>query len=128
MADFKPSRATVSIVGNVGQVQSKFDGAQTEVSIAVEKGYKDKTTNEWVQKGTDWYTYIVRGEWQSTVEGIASGDRVEVTGAKLEQRLYLKNDSQPGVANELNYGEIVVLERKADRQPATASAGAQTGF
>lgn len=128
MADFKPSRATVSIVGNVGQVQSKFDGAQTEVSIAVEKGYKDKTTNEWVQKGTDWYTYIVRGEWQSTVEGIASGDRVEVTGAKLEQRLYLKNDGQPGVANELNYGEIVVLERKADRQPATASAGAQTGF
>lgn len=128
MADFKPSRATVSIVGNVGQVQSKFDGAQTEVSIAVEKGYKDKTTNEWVQKGTDWYTYIVRGEWQSTVEGIASGDRVEVTGSKLEQRVYLKNDGQPGVANELNYGEIVVLERKADRQPATASAGAPQGF
>lgn len=127
MADFKPSRATISIVGNVGQVQSKFDGAQTEVSIAVENGYKDKTNGEWVQKGTDWYTYIVRGDWQSSVAGIASGDRVEVTEAKLEQRLYLKNDGQPGVANELNYGEITVLERKADRQPA-AAAGAPQGF
>lgn len=127
MSDFKPSRAEISIVGNVGQVQQKFDGAQTEVSIAVTKGYKDKTTDQWVDKGTDWYTFITRGDWQSSVAGIESGDRVEVTGAKLEQRLYLKNDGQPGVANELNYGEITVLERKADRQPVGASSG-PSGF
>lgn len=129
MADFKPSRANVNIVGTVGSVQSKFDGAQTEVSIAVGKGYKDKQTNEWVDKGTDWYTIIRRGDWQSELTDLdlQSGDRVEVTDAKLEQRLYLKNDGQPGVSNDLNYGEIVVLERKADRQ-ATASAGAPPGF
>lgn len=115
MADFKPSRATVNIVGTVGSVESKFDGKQTEVSIAVGKGYKDKTTQEWVDKGTDWYVFIVRGDWQSSVAGIEKGDRVEVTDSKLEQRLYLKNDGQPGVANELNYGEITVLERKVDR-------------
>lgn len=123
MTDFKPTRASINIVGTVGSVQSKFDGAQTEVSIAVGKGYKDKSTEEWVDKGTDWYTFITRGEWQSTVEGIESGDRVEVTDAKLEQRLYLKSDGQPGVANELNYGTIEVLERKADR-PAKDKAPA----
>lgn len=127
MTDFKPSRATVNIVGTVGSVQSKFEGAQTEVSIAVGKGYKDKSTDQWVDKGTDWYTFITRGEWQSTVEGIESGDRVEVTGAKLEQRLFLKNDGQPGVANDLNYGEIEVLERKADR-PAKTDTSAPAGF
>lgn len=127
MTDFKPSRATIDVVGNVGRVDSKFDGAQTEVTIAVEKGYKDKNTQQWVQKGTDWYTFITRGDYQASVAGIESGDRVEVTGAKLEQRLYTKNDGTPGVANELNYGEIVVLERKADRAPA-ASAGAPAGF
>lgn len=127
MADFKPSRATVNIVGTVGSNESKFDGAQTEVSIAVGKGYKDKTTQEWVDKGTDWYVFITRGDWQSSVAGIEKGDRVEVTDAKLEQRLYTKNDGSPGVANELNYGEITVLERKADR-PATAAAGAPAGF
>lgn len=126
MTDFKPSRATANIVGTVGSKESKFDGRQTEVSIAVGKGYKDKTTQEWVDKGTDWYTFVVRGDWQSSVADIEPGDRVEVTGAKLEQRVYLKNDGQPGVANELNYGEIVVLERKADRP---ASGGSEpSGF
>ncbi len=128
MTDFKPSRATVTIVGNVGNKQSKFDGAQTEISIAVSKGYKDKNTQEWVDKGSDWYTYVVRGDWQSQVAHIETGDRVEVTDAKLEQRLYLKGDGQPGVTNELNYGEITVLERKADRAPANTGAAAPAGF
>lgn len=127
MADFKPSRATVSVVGTVGSVESKFDGRQTEVSIAVGKGYKDKTTDQWVDKGTDWYTFVTRGDYQSSVAGIEKGDRVEVTDAKLEQRLYSKNDGSPGVQNELNYGEIVVLERKADR-PAAAQDDAPAGF
>lgn len=128
MADFKPSRATVNVVGSVGTVQSKFDGAQTEVTIAVGKGYKDKQTDSWVDKGTDWYTFITRGEWQSTVTSLdlQPGDRVEITEAKLEQRVYLKNDGQPGVSNDLNFGEITVLERKADR--AASSAPAASSF
>ena len=127
MADFKPSRANVNIVGTVGSIESKFEGKQTEVSVAVGKGYKDKATDQWVDKGTDWYTFIVRGDWQSSVAGIEKGDRVEITDAKLEQRLYSKNDGTPGVANELNYGNIVVLERKADR-PASTADSAPAGF
>jgi len=130
MADFKPSRATVSIVGTVGRSESKFDGALTETTIAVNKGYKDKNNNnEWKDTGTDWYTFITRGDWQSVVAGVQPGDRVEVANAKLEHREYPKNDGSTGVAYELTFGEFVVLERKADREPVGASAGSgQTGF
>lgn len=126
MTDFKPSRATVTVVGTVGSVQSKFDGAQTEVSIAVGKGYKDKNTQEWVDKGTDWYTFITRGDFQSPIQALdlQPGDRVEVTDAKLEHREYEKRDGSPGIACDLNYGDLAVLERKADRQQQQT----QTGF
>lgn len=135
MSDFKPSRATVSVVGTVGRVDSKFEGKQTEVSIAVGKGYKDKTTQEWVDKGTDWYTFITRGDWQSTVENLnlQPGDRVEVTDAKLEHREYEKRDGSPGIACDLNFGEITLLERKADRAASgggseSSGFGGSTGF
>lgn len=126
MADFKPSRATVTIVGNVGQVNSKFDGALVEATVAVSKGYKDKQTEAWIDTGTDWYTVIARGDFTQTLLDLAPGDRVEVTDAKLEHREYQKNDGTTGISYELNFGTVVVLERKADRQ--TASAGAPSGF
>lgn len=128
MADFEPSRATVTVVGNVGRVDSKFEGKQTEVTIAVGKGYKDKQTQEWVDKGTDWYTFITRGDWQASVQDLdlQPGDRVKVTDAKLEHREYEKRDGSPGIACDLNFGELVVLERKADRDGG--SAGGSSGF
>lgn len=134
MTDFKPSRATVNVVGTVGSVQSKFDGKQTEVSIAVGKGYKDKTTDQWVDKGTDWYTFITRGDWQAQVQDLAlqPGDRVEVVDAKLEHREYEKRDGSPGIACDLNFGTLTVLERKADRPASGGASGfggsESTGF
>lgn len=126
MTDFKPSRATVSIVGNVGRVDSKFDGQLTEATVAVSKGYKDKSTGEWQDTGTDWYTLIARGEWAQTLLDLNPGDRVEVTDGKLEHREYQKNDGSTGIAYEINFGNVEVLERKGER--ATASAGAPSGF
>lgn len=131
MADFQPARATVTVIGTVGSVQSKFEGKQTEVSIAVGKGYKDKTTAEWIDKGTDWYTFITRGDWQSTVETLElqPGDRVKVTDAKLEHREYEKKDGKPGIACDLNFGEIELLERKADRAASGGGGGSEaSGF
>lgn len=127
MADFEPSRATVTIVGNVGQVQSKFDGTLAEATVAVSKGYKDKNTDTWIDQGTDWYTVIARGEYTGPVLDLAPGDRVKVADAKLEHREYPKQDGSTGISYELNYGTIVVLERKADRATAGASSGAR-GF
>lgn len=122
MADFEPSRATVTIVGNVGQVQSKFDGTLAEVTVAVGKGYKDKNTQSWIDTGTDWYTVIARGEWTGVLLGLAPGDRVKIENAKLEHREYPKQDGTTGISYELNFGTVLVLERKADRQPVGAGA------
>lgn len=126
MTDFKPSRATVTIVGNVGRVDSKFDGALTEATVAVSKGYKDKSTNEWVDTGTDWYTVIARGDYQAALLDLNPGDRVEIIDGKLEHREYPKNDGTTGVSYEINFGEVIILERKGDRVPA--GAGAPSGF
>lgn len=126
MSDFKPSRATIDIVGNVGRVDSKFDGQLTEATVAVSKGYKDKATQEWIDTGTDWYTLIARGDYAQTLLGLNPGDRVEATGGKLEHREYQKNDGSTGISYEINFAEVTVLERKGERQ--TASAGAPTSF
>lgn len=123
MADFEPSRATVTIVGNVGRVDSKFDGALAEATVAVSKGYKDKNTDAWVDQGADWYTVIARGDYTSTILNLSPGDRVKVSDAKLEHREYNKSDGSIGISYELNFGTIVVLERKADRAPASGSGG-----
>lgn len=126
MSDFKPSRATIDIVGNVGRVDSKFDGQLTEATVAVSKGYKDKATQEWIDTGTDWYTLIARGDYAQTLLDLNPGDRVEATGGKLEHREYQKNDGSTGISYEINFAEVTVLERKGERQ--TASAGAPTSF
>lgn len=128
MADFEPSRATVTIVGNVGQVRSKFDGALAEATVAVSKGYKDKNTDTWVDQGTDWYTVIARGDFTANILDLQPGDRVKVEEGKLEHREYAKNDGTTGIGYEINFGTIVVLERKADRAPAGAAAGGPSGF
>lgn len=126
MSDFKPSRATIDIVGNVGRVDSKFDGQLTEATVAVSKGYKDKATQEWVDTGTDWYTLIARGDYAQTLLDLNPGDRVEATGGKLEHREYQKSDGSTGISYEINFAEVTVLERKGERQ--AASAGAPTSF
>ena len=125
MADFEPSRATVTIVGNVGRVDSKFDGALAEATVAVSKGYKDKATDTWIDQGTDWYTVIARGDYTATILDLNPGDRVKVADAKLEHREYPKQDGTTGISYDLNFGTIVVLERRSERQPVGASA---TGF
>lgn len=125
---FEASRATVTIVGNVGQVRSKFDGQLAEVTVAVGKGYKDKNTDTWVDQGTDWYTVIARGDFTAPLLDLQPGDRVKVEDGKLEHREYAKNDGSTGINYEINFGTVVVLERKADRAPVGAAAGGPSGF
>ena len=53
---------------------------------------------------------------------------MKVEEGKLEHREYAKNDGTTGIGYEINFGTIVVLERKADRAPAGAAAGGPSGF
>lgn len=129
MSDINPNNfegANVTIVGKAGGPATvrtfNNGGSQAELSVAVSKGYKDKNSGEWVDKGTDWYT-LVGAESYATENWpeVGPGDKVRIDNARLESRPYLSKDGEPKTELKLQFGTVVVLERKQDRQPAAAA-------
>jgi single-stranded DNA-binding protein len=123
MNDINPNNydgATVTVVGRAGgEPQSKFEGKVVELSIAVGKGYKKD--GEWVDTGTDWYTLSATPQWaEENWPQVGKGDKVRVDGARLESREYTKRDGGAGLALNLRYGDLRVVEAKnssADEWP-----------
>lgn len=118
--------ANAVIVGRVGGVEfpaydKEGDRGFKQVRVAVNEGYKDKSTNEWVDKGTTWYTYTARTE---DIEGLSlnKGDVVRIDDAKLETREFTrKSDGSTGQEFGLRYGDLSLVQRKGD------SGGGQGG-
>ena len=121
MSDINPNNydgASVVIVGRAGGPVDikKFEGgnSQAQLSIAVGKGYKNKTTNEWVDQGTDWYNLTATEDWANqNWPNIGKGDKVRVDDARLEFKPFLKNNGEAGVEAILRYGTLVVVESKS---------------
>lgn len=89
-----------------------------EVSIPLNEGYtKD---GEFVQTGTSWYTYSAAGDYAAQVAAIKKGDKVKVSGAKLEVREYKDKDNNDKLGLSLRYGSITVLESKSGGAPVTS--------
>lgn len=125
MADFKPSGIRATIVGNISSgPEDKFNGSLTEVSVAVDHGYKKD--GQWTKTGTTFVTYGASGDWAGPLHALAVGDRVELEDVALETRVYEKADGTKERAVSARFGTVTVLERKADR--ATSTAAAPTGF
>jgi hypothetical protein len=125
VADFKPSGIRASIVGNVSRApEDKFNGSLTEVSVAVDHGYKKD--GEWTKTGTTFVTYGASGDWAGPLHSLAVGDRVELADVALETRTYTKKDGTEGLAVNARFGTVTVLERKADREGG--SVPAPSGF
>lgn len=119
MSDVNPKNfdgATVTLVGRAGgpvEIKEFKNGRQAQLSIAVGKGYKNKTTDEWVDTGTDWYTLTAQAEYaEENWPAIDSGDKVRVDDARLELKGYLKKDGDAGVDATLRFGSIVIVEKK----------------
>jgi single-stranded DNA-binding protein len=113
--------ATVTVVGKAGGAPEEvFDGKTTRFSVAVNQGYKKD--GEWVDTGTVWYT--VQGATDYAEQhwpDIEAGDKVRVDDAKLEVRLFSKNDGSPGVELRLSYAGIKVIERKSEREKVSSN-------
>lgn len=125
MADFKPSGIRANIVGNVGRAaEDKFDGKLTEVSIAVDHGYKKD--GEWVKSGTTWVTYAASGDWAAPLRELAVGDRVELEDVAVETRTYDKADGSSGMQVTARFGTITILDRKADRDGGSSASAEAT--
>lgn len=114
MADFIPSGIRGRIVGNVvAPAESKFDGDQTELRIAVGHGYKKDGV--WTETGTTFVTYIARGEWGNTLTPFGKGDRIQIEDAAIETKTYQKRDGSEGLAVNARFGEVTLLEKKAEK-------------
>lgn len=118
--------ASAVIVGRAGgpvEIKTFDKGAsQAQLSVAVGKGYKNKTTNEWVDQGTDWYTLTATEDYanQNWPE-VNKGDKVRIDDARLELKGFVKNNGEAGVEATLRYGTLVIVEAKSARA-ASASA------
>lgn len=117
------SGATVTIVGNAaGPYEVKEfsnGGSQAQLSIGVGKGYKDKSTGEWKDTGTDWYTLTAQTDYAAANwPNVEKGDKVRVDESRLELKGYPKNDGTVGVEALLKYGTLVIIEKKGNSAPA----------
>lgn len=91
-----------------------------EVSIPISEGYtKD---GEFIQTSTSWYTYSAAGDYAAQVAAIKKGDKVKVSGAKLEVREYQDKEGKDKLGLSLRYGTITVLESKSGGAPAAAAS------
>jgi single-stranded DNA-binding protein len=113
--------ANVTVVGRAGgPVQYKdFQSGSSiaELSVAVGKGYKDKSTNEWVDQGTDWYTITATKDYAvQNWPPVGKGDKVRVDEGRLEAREYEKRDGTPGLGLTVKFGTLSVIESKSAPQ------------
>lgn len=116
MSNINPNNyggVTVVLVGNATRdPETKFEGKQTELDIAVNLGYKNKETDQWVETGVNYYTVIASGDAANALKQVGKGDRVRVDEARLEQREYDKKDGTKGYSNELRFGTVTVVKKK----------------
>lgn len=103
-----------NIVGTaVGPAEDKFNGSRTEVTLAVNFGFKDKQTGEWKDTGSGFFRYGASGEWANPLREIQKGDRVRLDDVKFEIREYDKKDGGKGVEYSLSFAKNVQVVKKA---------------
>lgn len=124
---------TATIVGTAGSPaenpaydKSGERGFQ-QIRVAVNEGYKDKQSGEWVDKGVTWYTVTDRAETFADL-AIQAGDRIRVDEARLETREFDRKDGSKGQAFETRFGTLSVVQRKSGGAPAQQSYSDDSPF
>lgn len=107
---------TVTAVGRAGADaenppydKSGERGVQ-QVRVAVDQGYKNKDSGEWVSTGTLWLTVTGRTD---DIGHVRKGDKVRLDDARLEAREFQRKDGSTGQAFETRFGSLTVLESKS---------------
>lgn len=81
-----PNKAVIHIEGHVGrggaEIKTQKDGGKefAVFSVAVSNNYKDKNTNEWVERPATWYSVLCNKNLNSICERVQQGIGVSVTG------------------------------------------------
>lgn len=131
MSDINPQNfpgANAVVVGRAGgpyQVKSLPSGTeQAELSVAVGKGYKDRNTGEWVDKGTNWYTLVGTPDYAAeNWPQVGPGDTVRIDNARQEVNPYVAKDGEAKADITLRFGTVTLVSRKGEGASASATAG-----
>lgn len=105
------------IVGRAGGPADfpRYDKAKSgdlrEVRLAVDQGYKDKTTGEWKSQGTLWVSVVDKVEAFDALN-IGKGDDVRVDDARISGREFERqNGAGKDWAFEARFGTLSVTRR-----------------
>lgn len=128
--------SAITVVGNLvntPEVRFTPSGNQMTTGTVVENhGYKDKTTNEWVETPPTFWPFVLWGEMGgNAAESLARGDRVVLVG---DTRTNTWDDKDTGekrsrvevnareIAASFKYAKARVMRRTRAEQPGTAAA------
>lgn len=104
------SSATTTLIGNLTRdPELKFltnGSAMTKLGIAVNDGYFDKKTQEWVEKEPSFFNIICWRELgEHVAESLSKGMKIIAIG-KLEQRTWETDDGEKRSVIELTADEV----------------------
>ena len=106
----------ITLTGHAGQDPEtktfNSGGSITQVNVGIGQGYKDRTSGQWVDKGTAWVTVKANtSQTKETLQHVHKGSHLLVTGT-LNVRVYQKQDGTQGTALDVNATSIAIIPRK----------------
>ena len=105
--------ADIEIVGNAGgepeTTTFQNGGSATTVSVAVNQGYMDKQTRQWVDQGTAWYRVnLYSDQAKQQAQFIRKGVKLIVTGG-LKVREYQDRQGQQRQSLDLQARHVGII-------------------
>ena len=105
--------ADIEIVGNAGgepeTVTFQNGGSATTVSVAVNQGYMDKQTRQWVDQGTAWFRVTLYSDQaKQQAQFIRKGVKLIVTGG-LKVREYQDRQGQQRQSLDLQARHVGII-------------------
>ena len=130
MSDINPNNypgANVTVVGTAAGPWKTREfpngGSVAELSVAVNNGYKEKNTNEWVDTSTNWYTASATPEYASeNWPEVGPGDRVRLDDGRLEARAFT-SQGEAKAALDIRFAKVTVVSRKGETTGGGKSGG-----
>ena len=124
--------ADIEIVGNAGgepeTTTFQNGGSATTVSVAVNQGYMDKQTRQWVNQGTAWYRVTLYSDQaKQQAQFIRKGVKLIVTGG-LKVREYQDRQGQQRQSLDLQARHVGIIhteQRNGQGQQQGGFAGSR---
>ena len=121
MAGFQQTQIIGNLTADVELKYTQSGVACASFTVAVNKNWTDKTTNEKREKVTFFRVTVWRGQAETVSQYLKKGSQVFVTG-EVEASAYSAQDGTPRASLELTAQNVTFLGRKGDGEQAVPHA------